>query len=125
VNSEPDSPEIDLPVPLAELAAAVDSIELCLTQMAAADNTLILLHMGAVERHLEVLAAVTVVTWPDVKWALYFSNARVRALDLIRRLADSPRSRRSDGLQAAALREVSDLITQRYPPNTQTGGTAK
>lgn len=130
-----DSPDGDLPVPLRELAETVDAIGHCLSQMASTaesgrdSDTLTLLHMTAVERRFEDLAAITVVTWPDVSWALRFCDARVRALTTIRQSAAWLGSARGSawptgtlahsGPLSRTLREVRDLIVQRYPQTRQ------
>jgi len=135
LRPEQDSAEGDLPVSLRELAETVDVVGHCLVHIASAagsersSDTQILLHMSAVERRLEDLAAVTVVTWPDVSWALRFCSARARALTTISQSAASLGSVRSDvwptgtfahsGPLSSALREVRDLIVQRYPQTRQ------
>ena len=80
----------DLPLPVEELAKAVDAIRRCLAEIASEprsgasfgrpDDTLLLLHISTVQRQLEKLSEIKVTTWPDVRWALHFSNARIRAL---------------------------------------------
>jgi hypothetical protein len=130
-----DSVGGDLPVPLAVLAGAVGEIGHCLTRMELAAESgrdcgsLTLLHMAEVERRFEDLAVITVVTWPDVGWALRFCDARVRALATIRQLAAWSGSARGGAWPAAvlapsgpvgrALREVRDLVVLRYPQTRQ------
>ena len=81
--------------PVAELAGAVEAISCYLADLSAelAAGTLtataVLLGLSAVERRLDKLAAITVVTWPDPGWALRFCDARVRTLARLREAAAS------------------------------------
>jgi hypothetical protein len=135
LRSGQDSADGDLPLPIGELAETVAAIGHCLSQIASMaesgqdSGALTLLHMAAVEQHLEDQACITVVTWPDVSWALRFGDARVRALATIRQSAtwlDSTQSSTSpagilshSGPLSRTLREVRDLIVQRYPQTRQ------
>lgn len=133
-----DCGDADLSVSVEDLGDAVDAIVRCLSQADAEPSprcgsggmtiTSFLLHMGVVEQRLEDLAAISVATWPDVRWALQFSNARVRALTTIRAAASlcSARSYNQPSRALAgsaplgrALREVRNLIVQRYPQTSQ------
>jgi hypothetical protein len=130
-----DPADADLPVPLRELAETVDAIGYCLSQIAAVAesgqgfDTQILLHITALEQRFEDLAAITVVTWPDVSWALRFCSARVRAVTAIAQSVGyftasqsntwSARALAYSGPLSRALREVRDLIIQRYPQTRQ------
>jgi len=134
-----DRGDADLPVSVEDLGAAVDAIVRCLSQGAVEPGqgsgdggmtvTSFLLHVGEVEQRLEELAAVTVATWPDVRWALHFANARVRAIAAIRESAASlspvgsygqpSRALAGSAPLGGALREVCDLIVQRYPQTSQ------
>ena len=127
--------EADLPVPVENLAETVDAIGRCLSQTTARAElghgsggttaTSLLLAMGVVERRLEELSAITVVNWPDVLWAMRFANARVRALTAVRDSAARLSAVRTNVLPrnplvessplGRALREVRDLIVERYP----------
>jgi hypothetical protein len=137
----------DLPLPVEELAEAVAAIGGCLAQIRAepnsgvsfgrVTNTLLLLQMSTVEQRLEQLAEIRVTTWPDVRWALHFSNARVRALTYVRASAASLRKPRNHvgakkswedsvgfgevGALSNALQSVRDLIVTRYPQTGQAG----
>jgi hypothetical protein len=91
--------------------------------------------MSTVEERLEKLAEIKVTTWPDVRWALRFSDARVRALTYVRASAASlqtkrnhagPQRAREDNLGSGeagalsnALQGVRDLIVTRYPQTRQ------
>jgi hypothetical protein len=128
-----DCDDEDLPVSIADLGGAVDAIGRCLDAADLEEGagfggmtvTSFLLHAGVVEQRLEELAAITVTTWPDVRWALHFASLRVRTLAAIRDSAAalsavrsySTPSRALDGSAplGGALREVRDLIIQRYP----------
>ena len=124
--------------PVAELAGAVEAISCYLADLSAelAAGTLtataVLLGLSAVERRLDKLAAITVVTWPDPGWALRFCDARVRTLARLREAAASlqpepgaagrPHPRRAHDILSAeagalsgALGEFRDLIVERYP----------
>ena len=131
----------DLPLPVAELAEAVGAIGRCLAEIfpepssgagfGRVTNTPLLLQMSTVEQRLEKLAEIKVTTWPDVRWALRFSNARVRALTYVRASATSlqmarnhagPQRSREENLSSGeagalsnALQGVRDLIVTRYP----------
>jgi hypothetical protein len=135
----------DLPLPVEELAEAVAAIGGCLAQICAepnsgasfgrVTNTLLLLQMSTVEQRLEQLAEIRVTTWPDIRWALHFSNARVQALTYIRASAASLRNTRNRvgaqnsreesvglgevGALSSALQGVRDLIVTRYPETCQ------
>jgi hypothetical protein len=133
-----DCGDADLSVSVEDLGDAVDAIVRCLSRAAAEPSlrcgsrgmtvTSFLLHVGVVEQRLEELAEISVATWPDVRWALRFSEARVRALTTIRAAASlsSVRSYNQPSYALAgsaplgqALREVRDLIVQRYPQTFQ------
>ena len=124
--------------PVAELAGAVEAISCYLADLSAelAAGTLtataVLLGLSAVERRLDKLAAITVVTWPDPGWALRFCDARVRTLARLREAAASlqpepgaagrPHPRRAHGNRSAeagarsgAQGGVRDRIVERYP----------
>jgi hypothetical protein len=135
----------DLPLPVEELAEAVGAIGRCLAEIfpepnsglsfGRVTNTPLLLQMSTVEERLEKLAEIKVTTWPDVRWALHFSNARVRALTYVRASAASlqttrnhagPRRAREENLGSGeagalsnALQGVRDLIVTRYPQTRQ------
>lgn len=136
-----DNIDGNLPLPVEELTEAVGTIGHYLAQISSEPEsrasfgretvTPLLLHISTVEQQLEKLASITVTTWPDVHWALRFCNARVRALTYIRATAASlqrarsytqrPTAREDDtgfievGAVSRALREVRDLIVERYP----------
>jgi hypothetical protein len=111
----------DLPLPVEELAKAVEAIRRCLAEIASEprsgagfgcrDNTLLLLHISTVQQRLENLSEIKVTTWPDVRWALHFSNARIRALTYMR-------APEVDALRSA-LGGVRELIVTRYPQTLQ------
>ena len=136
----------DLPVPVEELAEVVGAIGRCLDEIGSEPEpraiggkvtaTPLLLHMTTVEQQLEKLTEITVTTWPDVRWALHFCNARVRALGCIRASAAWFQTARSYseplraweedsafvefGAVRRALRDVRDLIVDRYPQTRPT-----
>jgi hypothetical protein len=131
----------DLPLPVEELSETVSVIGRCLAEIGSEfepgawfsgiSTTPLLLHMTTVEQQLENLAEITVTTWPDVRWALHFCDARIRALTYIRASAtwsrracsyhEPPRARQhvpvfaEFGAMSRALRDVRDLIVKRYP----------
>jgi hypothetical protein len=135
----------ELPLPVEDLTEAVSAIGHCLGQIKpdtppgwGFGNTRVttaLLHLAGVERQLEDLAGITVASWPDVRWALHFCNARVRALNRIRKTMGSVQAARGHGHRppayredvalvefvatSHALREVRDLIVERYPQTRQ------
>lgn len=135
-------PSGDRPVPVAALAGAVGAINDCLAEFSlepasgddpgAVSVAALLLQISAVERWLEKLAEITVVTWPDVRWALRFCDARVRVVARIRESAAALHAHQSSPAQPrvwraratliaetqgldTALREIRDLIVERYP----------
>lgn len=136
----------DLPLPVEELAEAVGAIGRCLAEISPepnsgvrfgrVTNTPLLLQMSTVAERLEKLAEIKVTTWPDVRWALHFSNARVRALTYVRASTASlqttrnhagPQRTREENLGSGeagelsnALEGVRDLIVTRYPQTLQT-----
>lgn len=136
----------DLPLPVEELAEAVGAIGRCLAEIfpepnsgvsfGRVTNTPLLLQMSTVAERLEKLAEIKVTTWPDVRWALRFSNARVRALTYVRASAASLQTTRNHagphrireenlgsgeaGELSNALEGVRDLIVTRYPQTLQT-----
>jgi hypothetical protein len=134
--------EANLPISVETLAAAVDAIGHCLSpttvetesgrRSASSTDTSILLAIGVVERRLEELSGINVATWPDVLWAIRFANARMRALDAIRDWAARLRAVRGGAVQRSslaessslghALRDVHDLIVERYPQTLRVCG---
>jgi hypothetical protein len=143
--SHRDPVDGSLPLPVEELAEVVGAIGRCLAEIGSephsgagfgrVTNTPLLLQMSTVEQRLEKLAEIKVTTWPDVRWALHFSNARVRALTYIRASAASlqttrnyarPQRTREEnvglagvGAMSNALQGVRDLIVTRYPQTRQ------
>lgn len=128
----------DLPVPLDELAQTVGEIGCFLEEIGplvgsgagfgAARVAPVFLQMTVVEERLEELSGISVTTWPDVRWALHFCDARVRALAAIRASAEPSYGMqgstrppyawedRNPGFAAVgqALGDVRDLIVDRY-----------
>jgi translation elongation factor EF-4 len=116
-----DAADGDLPLPVEELARAVDAIRRCLAEISSEPrsgagfgrpvDTLLLLHISTVQQRLEKLSEIKVTTWPDVRWALHFSNARIRAITYMRAPEVAALS--------SALGGVRDLIVTRYPQTLQ------
>lgn len=130
----------DLPVPVEELAETVSAIRLFLDKLGSGSQSTTgfgetgassaLLQMPVVEEHLEELVDITVANWPDVRWAMRFCDARVRALASLRSWAlfatrtcipaQSGHQPTGTGTTAVsrALRDVRNLIVERYPQTT-------
>ena len=86
-------------------------------------NTGMLLSLPELEQRLEELADINGATWPDVHWATEIATKVVQTQDNLRSCIRA----QEPGELRHSIKELRDLITQRYPSlcGAQRGGGGK